>query len=288
MPGIRWRNWKSTTGENDIHIYPRSETDSAAKGSAGCWVQIKFKLVLDVLRYMFIWWVLECLYFKLYLLNFFFVSFLCWIKLLIIIFVVYWKYVQYLIFLQFHLFSMSHHMRNKQIGRHKIRAADFAFEISVGVVRFQMASEMSRPSITLLAVLDDASVVSWRRNLVGASVAAFKAWAFWSRSTTVFERGFFIMKLEGLWRFVGMSWSWWGGEVRIHGGLKGLSVEVGWWKARGEEVLCRICRSIRSSVRWGIRSWSWNWSGWWIVIVRNAGNCGDAGWRGAVSSTCVG
>ena len=73
---------------------------------------------------------------------------------------------------------MIEHMRDKHIRCHKVAVTDFAFERTIGVVRFKVASKMSGTSITFLAILDDASVVSRRRNLVGASMTTFQARAF--------------------------------------------------------------------------------------------------------------
>ena len=114
-------------------------------------------------------------------------------------------------YLEFHLFSVLEHVRNKHVGSHKVGEADIAFDRPLRIVRFQMASEMSRPRVRLLAVLDDASVVGWRRNLVCSSVAAFQTGALRSGSTAVFQAGLF--NLESFWWFV---WKRCGGEVRVH------------------------------------------------------------------------
>ena len=59
-----------------------------------------------------------------------------------------------------------------------------------------MASEMHWAGIAFLAVFDDAGVVSWRRDLICSSVAAFCTRAFGAGSAAVLELGFF--KLKGL------------------------------------------------------------------------------------------
>ena len=100
----------------------------------------------------------------------------------------FWNNIQISVsLLQFHLLSMLEHVRNQQIGSREIEAAKIAFQLPVRIVRFQVASKMSRSSVAFLAVFDDASVVSRRGNLVGAGVAAFQAGTLGAGSAAVFQ-----------------------------------------------------------------------------------------------------
>ena len=193
--------------------------------------------------------------------------------------------------LQFHSLSMLKHMSNEQVGSNKIFRTDNTFQMGIVVVWLQVTSKMSWSSVSFLAALHDAAMISWWRNMVGSSMATFETGALWSRSTSIFESRLFDRQ-----GFISVDWRVILGEEGAHAGLKNRWVKSCWcrWWSDGlcercwEEILAcgwivgrgsswgrgRIVRRIWSG-GWVVVNWCWRaWASWWCRV-----ELGSVAWR---------